>query len=794
MNKFKKIKYLFSLIFVIGIMFIYSGKVGAFSLFQDGNTITHLTDYMIPLQKIGTINNQTSEKVYCMDRQKDYHYNDDCYVENSTALSDTQSLAIGALINKVNKLGKDEYFAATMAINCYAGVPFSNNERSRFCDGECTADICKLSQQYYNELKNYTAPSTDKLTANTTKLNFTKSGDFYVAEFKLSSSASIKFDSTVKGGIISGTNQVGEYIVKIPVDSVTAGQSIKVTATKSVTLNYATKYICSAYQPVARLEPKPSNTSVSLSGTIPEEQPKKGRIRIKKVDSSNTSTELSGGQFRLHVGDDCTGTVLTVGGANPFEINGTITISNLDLSKTYSIYEETAPEGYDLPVDRCVIKSAKPTIETQEPETRVVKNDKEVHPELEVRKEDSSGEKNYKGVVLVLYDKASSNIPIDIWTLSTSNSRTYSKGLTIGHTYCVKEVAAPEEYQIAKFDESKHCVTLTNNTPTATITVTNTKKPKPKLDILKVDSKDLSTGIEGATLRLYKGKINYNDIDLDKKDYIDEWTTTTSARSFNNLDQGWYTIIEVKAPDGYLLSKTPVYKELKNGGSYTVKFENTKNTISIKKVDADDETKYVEGAILHIEDEKYNKIGKSWTTKGEAHEIEKLEPGIYYLVEEKAPDGYLLNTEKKRFVVPENVTEVITVKMTNRQSEVEISKQDATTGKELPGATLKLTDEKGNVIEEWVSIDKPYVIKGLKDGKYKLTETIAPEGYTLSTKTVEFEVKEGKVDKKVVMTNELTPVPSTGGSRSTLLLFVAMLDIALGIGIITYVRKNRLQQ
>ena len=305
------------------------------------------------------------------------------------------------------------------------------------------------------------------------------------------------------------------------------------------------------------------------------------------------------------------------------------------------------------------------------------------------------------------------------------------------------------------------------------------------LSILKVDEKGVA--LPGARLQL---------LDSNKSTVLDEWDSTGAAHQITKVivtAGKKYYVKEISAPEGYLVNQTLMEVVLTAGETKTVKFTNSKNSILIRKVDADDKTKSVVGATLHIEDSKGKKIGESWVTTATDHSIEKLEPGTYYLVEDKAPDGYQRNTDKIKFVVTGNETTVIQVTMPNKKSEVSISKVDATTKKELPGAKLQLTNAKGEVVETWESTDKPHVIKGLKDGKYSLTETLAPEGYVLSAKTVEFEVKNGKVDKPVVMENELTPVPSTGGSRSVLLLFVAMLDIALGIGIITYVKKNRMQ-
>ena len=87
-------------------------------------------------------------------------------------------------------------------------------------------------------------------------------------------------------------------------------------------------------------------------------------------------------------------------------------------------------------------------------------------------------------------------------------------------------------------------------------------------------------------------------------------------------------------------------------------------------------------------------------------------------------------------------------------TEVQVSKVDITDGKELAGATLTIKDSEGNVVESWVSTDEVYVVKGLDPGKYTLTEEIAPEGYILSTETVEFEVKKDGNVIKFTMKNE----------------------------------------
>ena len=117
-------------------------------------------------------------------------------------------------------------------------------------------------------------------------------------------------------------------------------------------------------------------------------------------------------------------------------------------------------------------------------------------------------------------------------------------------------------------------------------------------------------------------------------------------------------------------------------------------------------------------------------------------------------------------------------------SKVVISKQDATTGEELPGAHLELKDETGEVIYAWVSTNEPFIIKdGLKPGKYTLSEMIAPEGYELSTETVTFVVKEdGTVDGEIIMYNkpETIEVPNTSSFKTITASLIGVIIIGLG--------------
>lgn len=80
---------------------------------------------------------------------------------------------------------------------------------------------------------------------------------------------------------------------------------------------------------------------------------------------------------------------------------------------------------------------------------------------------------------------------------------------------------------------------------------------------------------------------------------------------------------------------------------------------------------------------------------------------------------------------------------------ITISKQDITTKKELPGASLKV-EKDGIIIDEWVSTSEKHVIRNLEDGTYVLIEVTAPDGYEVA-ESITFTVMDGVISNKEIV-------------------------------------------
>ena len=209
-----------------------------------------------------------------------------------------------------------------------------------------------------------------------------------------------------------------------------------------------------------------------------------------------------------------------------------------------------------------------------------------------------------------------------------------------------------------------------------------------------------------------------------------------------------------------------------------------------------------------------------WVSDGTNHIVTELPAGEYTLKEIAAPDGYIIVTDIKfnvdvyGNVTVENVDSTAVsdngyplIVMVDDTTKVRISKRDITTGKELPGATLQIIDENGNVVEEWVSTDEAHFIEGkLIAGKeYTLRETIAPDGYEIANE-ISFTVNEDGSVTEVVMYDEHTPdletpptvtidTPNTGVSAdNSAELYLVAAAVIMAFGMLICKRNGKEQR
>ena len=481
-------------------------------------------------------------------------------------------------------------------------------------------------------------------------------------------------------------------------------------------------------------------TKVTLENTpIPE-------VEISKVDATNNE-ELPGAHLVIknadkEIVDEWTSTEKT----HKVKL----------MPGTYTLTETIAPNGYILSKETITF-----TVKEDGTADKVVmKNDR--IPEVEVSKVDITNNKELPGAHLVI--KNADKEIVDEWT---SSNKTHKVKLMPG-TYTLTETIAPDGFILS---EETITFTLKANGKLTKVTMKNV--PIGETVISKVDATN-NEELPGAHLVIKDstGKV------------VDEWTSTEIAHTVK-LAPGTYTLTETIAPDGFVLSKETITFTIdKNGVGSKVTMKNSPiPETEFSKVDGTT-GKELPGAHLEIRDEKGNLID-SWVSTEEIHKV-KLLPGTYTLTETIAPDEYILSTETVTFTVKADgtVTKVEMKNMPVRVTEIEISKVDITNKKELPGATLELRDSEGNLVDSWVSTNETHKVK-LHDGIYTLSETIAPEGYELSTETITFEISENSVVSKIIMENKpYIDVPETGINASSIVLALGSLITLSGFGML----------
>ena len=275
---------------------------------------------------------------------------------------------------------------------------------------------------------------------------------------------------------------------------------------------------------------------------------------------------------------------------------------------------------------------------------------------------------------------------------------------------------------------------------------------------------------------------------------------------FTDVPFGKYIVREIESPRGYILSDKEYAVSISDDGEVIeITAENKPVTVEISKRDV--YGKELVGAEMVLENADGETVDK-WTSDGTNHVVTELPAGEYTLKEIAAPDDYVIAMDIKFSVdVYGNVTvENVDSKalsdngyplivMVDDTTKVRISKQDVTTGEELPGATLQIIDENGNVVEEWVTTNEPHMIEGkLIAGKeYTLKEIIAPEGYEIANE-IKFTVNADGTVTEVVMYDELTPkttTPYTGDNHSDFAAFAMLGTASVIIAILIITKKGK---
>lgn len=425
-------------------------------------------------------------------------------------------------------------------------------------------------------------------------------------------------------------------------------------------------------------------------------------------------------------------------------------IEGLSVGKTYTLTETICPNGY------VKATSIKFTVSNTGDIQKVNMIDKVVT----MTKEDV-GRKEIEGATIQVKDQ-DGNI-IDEWI--STNEPHKIKGLEEGKSYILHEEVVANGYVKASDME----FTVSSEKKDEHITMIDKIVDMSKVDIAGKE-------LPGAHIQVFDEDMNV----------VDEWVSTDKPHKIKGLMEGKsYILHEEDAPDGYVVSTDIEFTV--SAEKVDQHLEMTDKQVIVTKVDQFN--KFVENAKLQVLDLNGTVIDE-WSSK-EEHAVNHLKVGeTYQLHEVSTPENYM-KAKNIEFTVTEEMDTQFIKMIDIKTDEVAITKYDITNKKELPGAKLKLEDQNGNVIDEWISTKEAHVIKGLICGdKYTLTEVTAPKGYTVAEKVTFIVADNGKVVQQVhVYDKPKSSPPITGVPGPNSIYFAGA--IISGLGIILLLRKKK---
>ena len=636
-----------------------------------------------------------------------------------------------------------QYYITQLAIYTYLGQanPKNNN------------DVHKAVWDLVNKAKD--AKQNDvslevSLTAASEKMKLTSDGKYFISEaitvksnvasqsFSIAASQNVgAFVVDANGKTVTSVKSGDKVYAKVPSSVITDGQ----TVTLSVTVKGSrTKQAAYLYQPS---ESKYQNITPGI--TYPKTETATATVKVKATKDKKTKVKIS--KRDITTKEELPGAKLVIKDANG-NVKASWTSTNEPkyieglAAGNYTLCETQAPDGYVLETE-CINF----TIKSDGTVASVVMYNKKkpTTTKVKISKKDITTKEELPGAKLVIKD-ASGNVKAS-WT-STSTPK-YIENLAAGN-YTLCETQAPDGYKL-----ETECIKFTVKADGTVASVVMYNEKKPTTTKVKISKRDITTKEElpGAKLVIKDANGNVKA----------SWTSTNEPKYIENLAAGNYTLCETQAPDGYVLETECINFTIKSDGTVAsvVMYNKKKPTTTKVKISKKDITTKEElpGAKLVIKDANGN-VKASWTSTNEPKYIEGLAAGTYYLSETAAPSGYELYTESIKFTVYANgtVSKVIMYNSPKKVTKVKISKQDITTKKELPGASLTIKDANGKEVISWVSTNEPKYIEGLAVGNYTLCETQAPDGYVLATECIKFTVKNDGSIASVIMYNSKKPV------------------------------------
>ena len=429
-----------------------------------------------------------------------------------------------------------QYYITQLAIYTYLGQanPKNNN------------DVHNAVWDLVNKAKAANNESNTKLNvslnASNTNMKLTSDGRYFIsdeitvssnnnnAEFTIGGSANVNTEIVdANGNKVNKVKNGSKVYARIPASTIQAGQSVTV----SVAINgQATKQTAYVYTP----NPNKYQTIIP-SITYPETESAQATIKVKAA-KEKIQTKVKISKQDITTKQELPGATLVIKDANGKEVASWVSTNTPKYIKgleagNYTLCETQAPDGYELYTE-CI----KFTVKADGTVSTVIMYNapKSKETKVQISKKDITSKEEIAGAKLRITDLNGKEI---ISWVSTTTPKLI-KNLKPGKYY-LEETQAPDGYILST--EKKEFEVKEDGTVTSIVFYNEKQETKPNK--VAISKQDMTTKQElpGATLVIK---------DVNGKE-IDRWVSTNEVH-YVELEKGTYTLTEVIAPKGYVLS------------------------------------------------------------------------------------------------------------------------------------------------------------------------------------------------------------------------------------------------
>ena len=429
-----------------------------------------------------------------------------------------------------------QYYITQLAIYTYLGQanPKNNN------------DVHNAVWDLVNKAKAANNESNTKLNvslnASNTNMKLTSDGRYFIsdeitvssnnnnAEFTIGGSANVNTEIVdANGNKVNKVKNGSKVYARIPASTIQAGQSVTV----SVAVNgQATKQTAYVYTP----NPNKYQTIIP-SITYPETESAQATIKVKAA-KEKIQTKVKISKQDITTKQELPGATLVIKDANGKDVASWVSTNTPKYIKgleagNYTLCETQAPDGYELYTE-CI----KFTVKADGTVSTVIMYNapKSKETKVQISKKDITSKEEIAGAKLRITDLNGKEI---ISWVSTTTPKLI-KNLKPGKYY-LEETQAPDGYILST--EKKEFEVKEDGTVTSIVFYNEKQETKPNK--VAISKQDMTTKQElpGATLVIK---------DANGKE-IDRWVSTNEVH-YVELEKGTYTLTEVIAPKGYVLS------------------------------------------------------------------------------------------------------------------------------------------------------------------------------------------------------------------------------------------------